>query len=182
MNFLENNKIRCPVESLTAAISVKSRLTKPELFNALSNLASIPQCHEPAIQLGFLTKPVSEYILSWPSCFIFAFDGVNCLTCVEHMNEFYASYPTAFNRIPRAIIVNKKYIVTFIHYNVPGASPTTKFNVKNISVGGCDDDSGGYPIFWLMAELAKGVTWLSNMCLDYTAYYNEAYQPKPPPL
>lgn len=70
INFMENHKVRCPVESLTAAISIKSRLTKGELSNALLNLASIPQCHEPSIRLGLLTKPVNEYILSWPSFFV----------------------------------------------------------------------------------------------------------------
>lgn len=43
MNFMENHRIRCPVESLTGAFSVKSKLTKSELLNALSNLASIPR-------------------------------------------------------------------------------------------------------------------------------------------
>jgi len=175
MNFMENQRVRCPVESLTAAISVKSRLTKGELFNALSNLATIPQCHEPAIRLGLLTKPVTEYVLSWPSNFVFAFDGISRETCLQHLNEFYTTHSVPFNRIPRAIVVNRKYIIAFRHYNVPNATIVTAFNPAHIQASTTTEAHRGAPLFWLMHELAKGLTWLSDMYLDYAVYYNEAY-------
>ena len=175
MNFMENHRVRCPVESLTAAISVKSRLTKAELFNALSNLATIPQCHEPAIRLGLLTKPVTEFVLSWPSTFVFAFDGVSLETCLLHINEFYTTHSVPFNRIPRAIIVNRKYIIVFLHYDVPGANIATVLNPAHLRASAATEPTRGAPLFWLMHELAKGVTWLSDMYLDYAVYYDEAY-------
>lgn len=179
INFEENHKVRCAVESLTAAISIKSNLTRSELHSALRNLATIPQCHPPAIQLGLLSRPTQEYVLQWPSCFVFAYRGVDLGTCVRHMTEFYAGNSVPFNRIPRAIIVNREYAITFIHYQVPGATTETRFDPQYLKAANVlpDKTNRGWPLFWLMTELAKGVTWLGGMYIDYAAYYQEAYRP-----
>jgi hypothetical protein len=179
INFEENHKVRCAVESLTAAISIKSNLTKGELHSALRNLSTIPQCHVSAIQLGLLSRPVQEYVLEWPSLFVFAYRGVDLNTCVRHMAEFYEENAVPFNRIPRAIIVNREYAITFIHYAVQGATPETRFDPRYLGAGAVlsDKTNRGWPLFWLMTELAKGVTWLGGMYIDYSAYYQEAYRP-----
>jgi len=119
MAFKENDKPRVPVESVTAVISVKSRLTKAELFNALKNLASVPQPTESVVSLGLLSNSVPDYFLSWPALFLFAFDGVSLRTCIKHIAEFYASNSVPINRVPRAIVVNRKYLVTFAQYTIP---------------------------------------------------------------
>ena len=175
MNFMENHKIRCPVESLTSAIAVKSTLTKGELFNALDNLASIPQCDETVIGLSPLKKSVTEYVLSWPSLFIFAYDGMSAETCIKHMSDYYSLNKVAFNRIPRSIIVNCKYQIAHLHYEVPQATADTGFDPTQLKVGRADEDRKGAPLFWLMHEIAKGLSWLDGMYLDYGAYYREAY-------
>lgn len=179
INFEENHKVSCAVESLTAAISIKSNLTKSELHSALRNLATIPQCHAPAINLSPLKKSVQEYALSWPALFVFAYRGVNLATCVQHLTEFYAENIVPFNRIPRAIIVNQAYAITLLHYDVPGAVVDKRFDPGQLRTGGVlpDRTNRGWPLFWLMAELAKGVTWLDGMQIDYAAYYDEAYRP-----
>lgn len=175
MNFMENHKIRCPVESLTSAIAVKSTLTKNELFSALDNLATIPQSNETIINLSLLKKDVSAYVLSWPSLFIFAYDGISQEKCIEHMIDYYSSNKVTFNRIPRSIIVNGKYQIVHLHYNVPQASADTCFDRNNLKAASISEDKKGAPLFWLMCEITKGLTWLDNMYLDYSVYYREAY-------
>lgn len=175
MNFLENHKIRCAVESLTAAIAVKSNLTKEEIFNALANLATIPQCHPSVVHLNPLAKPGDDYILSWPTLFMFAYSGVELQTCVNHMCTFYADNLVPFNRIPRAIIVNRKYILIFPHYQVPDATISTPFNPSFLKATEVVEATRGLPLFWMMHELGKGLSWLDGMYLDYEAYYNEAF-------
>jgi hypothetical protein len=176
MNFLENHKPRCPVESVTAAISVKSTLTKKELFSALNNLASIPQTHPSVITLGPLKPSPAEYALSWPALFVVAFDGVAPDTLLTHLTDFYSAQTVAFNRIPRAIVVNGKYILTFTQYSVPGATVDTRFDPAFLKGAIVQDSNRGQPLFWMMHELAKGLSWLDGMYLDYEAYYNESFK------
>jgi hypothetical protein len=176
MAFKENDKPRVPVESVTAVISVKSTLTKAELFNALGNLASVPQLTESVVTLGLLSKPLSEYFLSWPALFLFAFDGVSLDNCIKHITDFYSSNSVPLNRIPRAIVVNRKYLVTFCQYTIPNATVNTPFDASFLRAGATAEANRGYPLFWVMIELSKGLSWLSGMHLDYELYYNEAFR------
>jgi hypothetical protein len=89
--FKENAVIRCPIESVTAAASIKSTLDKKQLFDSLENLASIPQLNKEIFTTNPLTKPFDEYVISWPSLFIFAFDGMSGETCLKHMKDFYST-------------------------------------------------------------------------------------------
>ena len=176
MAFKENDKPRVPIESVTAVVSVKSTLTKKELFNALENLASIPQPSTSIVTLGLLAKPVAEYFLSWPALFLFAFDGLTLETCLNHYADFYASNNVPLNRIPRAIVVNRKYLVSFCSYTIPNATLTTQFSASYLRSGTTVDANRGYPLFWVMIELSKGLSWLSGMHLDYAPHYDEAFR------
>ena len=176
MNFLENQKPRCPVESVTAAISVKSTLNKKELWNALANLATIPQPHPGVTTLGPLKKTPAEYAMSWPALFVFAYNGIEPQTCANHIAEFYSTEDVAFNRIPRAIVVNGKYIWTFTQYSVPGATINSRFDPAYVRSSVVQESNRGHPLFWMMHELAKGLSWLDGMYLDYEAYYDEAFK------
>jgi hypothetical protein len=176
MSFLENFKIQCPVESVTAAISVKSNLNKAEIFSALNSLASIPQCYSSVIALSPIKPNLSNYLLSWPSLFVFAYDGVVVKTCVEHVANFYSNNPVPFNRVPRAIIVNRKYLISCEQYSVPNANNDTSFDPSFLRVGTVVEDSRGWPLFWLMCEMSKGLSWLDGMYLDYSVYFDIAYR------
>lgn len=175
INFLENYKIRCPVESVTAAIAVKSKLTKKEIFSALSNLATIPPCHPSVVKLPPYKNTFDNYAMHWPALFVFAYDGVECKTCIQHIVEFYLEHDVPLSRIPRAVIVNRKYIVSFLHHEVDNAlfeAPFSPAYVKSTTVA---DSTRGHPLFWMMIELAKGLTWLDGLYLDYGAYYHGAF-------
>ena len=176
MTFRENNKPRCPVESVTAAISVKSRLTKAELISALENLATIPQPHLPVISLSPLSKPPAEYILSWPALFVFAFSGLSADTCRQHLVEFYMANSVPLNRIRRAIVVNRSFILTFCAYSIPGATLSMPFSQDYLRGSTVIESTRGHPLFWMMHELSKGLSWLSGLYLDYASYYEEAFR------
>lgn len=173
--FQENHKFLCPVEVVTSAISVKSYLNKAELENALRNLASIPQCEPETIKVSLLGKPVCEYILSWPASFIFVYEGVSLETCLEHLRNFCNANQVSFNRIPRAIVVNGKYIIAFLHDETQNASTQMLFQESCLRFGSPLPESRGYPLFWMMIELAKGLSWLNGMYLNYSRYYEEAF-------
>jgi hypothetical protein len=167
-SFHENSLLRCPVESVIAAVTVKSKLDKHQLFDALSNLATIPQLDPAVLTTGMLTEPFAEYVVSWPSLFVFAFDGIELETCLSHVVNYYNENKVEPNRVPRAIIVNRKYIIAHIHYNAPG-----KFHRSFLT-----PDTIGSPLFWVTHELAKGLTWLDGMHVNYGKYYEAAY-PRP---
>lgn len=73
--FKEHSIIRCPVESVIAAVSVKSKLDKSQIYDGLKNLASIPQINQDVLTTGKLTKPVNLYVQSWPSLYLFALNS-----------------------------------------------------------------------------------------------------------
>ena len=175
LTFEQNSKFLCPVESVTSAISVKSFLNKQELENSLRNLASIPQPEPAIIQLSPLKKTTNEYILWYPALFVFAYDGISLETCLQHLKTFYSTNNLGFNRIPRGIIVNGKYIITFIHYQVPNATVQTPFTESCMQYRIVVSEFRGFPLFWMMIELAKGLSWLDGMYLDYSQYYDEAF-------
>jgi hypothetical protein len=173
-SFKEHSLIRCPVESVIAAVSIKSKLDKAQIYDGLKNLASIPQLNQNIISTGPFTKPVNLYIQSWPSLYLFAFDGIRKETCVEHIVAFYQEHNyIPFNRRPRAIIVNKKYCIAQINYEdetPPGTIflPKYSFTVLNF-------DTQGSALFWMIIEISKGISWLNGMYLDYNEYYKTAY-------
>ena len=175
MNFAENHKIRCPVESVTAAITVKSRLTKGELLNALDNLASIPQSNPSVINLSPLKPSAVNYASVWPSLFLLAFDGIELATCVDHLRDYYSRNTVPLNRIPRSIIVNRKYQINFLSYDLADKGISGKFNTNDLKCAQLTENDRGAPLFLMMHEITKGITWLDGMYMDYGAYYTEAY-------
>ena len=59
----------------------------------------------------------SAYVQTWPSLYLFAFDACNIATCMDHVIAFYKeNNHIPFNRRPRAIIVNKKFIIAQMNY------------------------------------------------------------------
>lgn len=172
--FKEHSLIRCPVESVIAAVSVKSKLDKLQIYDGLKNLASIPQINQNILTTGKLTKPVNLYVQTWPSLYLFAFDSISKEACIEHVNSFYQeNNHIPFNRRPRAIITNKKFIIAQMNYEdetPPGTifSPQYSLNVLN-------SDSQGSALFWMLREIVKGITWLDGMYLDFGEYFKAAY-------
>jgi hypothetical protein len=166
-SFKENSLIRCPVESVIAAISIKSTLDKKQLIDALANLATIPQLDSEVLTTGVFSKPFNEYIVSWPSLFLFAYNSsITAEKCLEHMMNFYKTNPTPANRIPRAVIVNGKYAFLYLHYSA---------NPSDLQCSILTPETQGCALFWMINEISKGLSWLNSMYLDYNKYYAEVY-------
>jgi hypothetical protein len=91
------------------------------------------------------------------------------------MTAFYQEHQVPFNRIPRCIIVNQKHLIIFLHYEVPNATVDTRFDPQHLQNGKPTAEGRGAPLFWMMNEIAKGLSWLDGMYVDYGAYYSEAY-------
>lgn len=112
-----------PVEGALAVASVKSTLTKSELYNALSGLASIPLTRS----LEGVVNPnlkIPSYA-DWPVKILYASaQGLEPITLLGHVNRFYEENPN--------IPVCRR--VDFIHVNgscfilkvQPGMSTTDK--------------------------------------------------------
>jgi len=111
IRFEENERNFITAESVAAAITVKSYLDKAAIQDCLSNLASIPQFSPDILSFKALkTGAFERFIEKHPSLYIFAYDGVNEETCLDHIMEFYNVHcDIPRNRWPLGIIVNKKY-------------------------------------------------------------------------
>lgn len=177
INFLENSKMTTFVESLVSAISVKTTLNKPTLIDSLENIASIPQLDKTVLELKGYINPeaIDDFLNKHPHFFIFAYDGINSDTILNHLNEYYAAHPEIpKNRYPNAIIVNGKYMITFHNkvkttttgYVIP---PNTFFKMDLV------DKMKGFPLGLLLNNLSSYVDWLPYMCLNSHHYINSGY-------
>lgn len=95
------------VDGTLAVVSVKSVLNRKEVFEALRNLASIPQHRT---DWGVDGLEADTFIDHWPYKVIFAFDGASAATVQQAMQDFSAEhgdYPR--NRQPDMVHVLGKY-------------------------------------------------------------------------
>jgi hypothetical protein len=99
------------IEGCYAAISVKTMLDKHGLFDALNNIASVPQMPLNVPQLGFSIEGVTKIVRNHPIGIIFAFEGTNVETTVMNIDAFYNNSNIPQNRRPKLIIVNNEYVL-----------------------------------------------------------------------
>lgn len=100
-----------PVEGTLGVVSIKSKLDKKQLFDSLSNLASIPATQSLEGRVSISTK-IDEYD-NFPFKIIYASDGLSPETINSHFGKYYQkniSIPES--RMPDIIHVSGKY--TFI--------------------------------------------------------------------
>ena len=109
-NSNEVGKSFSPVEGTLGVVSVKSRLDKERLFEALSGIASIP----PTRRLDGRIPPnlkIKDYD-DWPLRVIYASSGISGKKILEHVKEFFATNPhIPVNRQPHVIHVVGKFAV-----------------------------------------------------------------------
>ncbi len=95
------------IDGCVAIASIKSNLTKREIFKALDNIASIPNKQE----LG-KRKPPNLMIKNyddWPLKIIYASDGIDHSNALKAINEYYLENPVPVNKQPDFIHVCGKY-------------------------------------------------------------------------
>ncbi|NJO80412.1 MAG: hypothetical protein HC827_19155 [Cyanobacteria bacterium RM1_2_2] len=176
IRFEENARNFITAESVAAAITVKSFLDKAGIVDCLSNLASIPQFSPQVLTFKALrSNAFDTFISKHPSLFIFAYDGVQYETCLDHIADFYNSNPNIpLNRYPLNIIVNKKYMIKFVRQpgktidgdNVPGSS----FYPSILQAS-----TVGWPFIHMIDDITSYVSWLPYMDTEMHHYFNLSY-------
>lgn len=115
------------IEGCYCVISVKSKITKDEIFNAIDNLNSIPPLKDVPILLP-LGNP--DYILQEiPHRIIFAFDGPKLETTKSHLLDCQQEKIIQPQYMPHIIIVNNRYHRSKVG---PGATKIPGNNSKNL--------------------------------------------------
>ncbi|MEO1562058.1 MAG: DUF6602 domain-containing protein [Pseudomonadota bacterium] len=88
------SKAFASVDGCLAVVSVKSNLTKNEIIDALSNVASIPNQQDlrsDQIQPNYELE--AEYYKGWPLKVVFGFNGNKVETLKQHVDNFYSENP-----------------------------------------------------------------------------------------
>lgn len=174
--FEEKERTFFVAESVAGVISVKSFLDKIQLFDALDNLASIPELSSEILSFDSTAiRKKNEFFMYHPSLHILAYDGLTVETITKHIKEYYIekSYIRT-NRYPTNIIVNGKYNIHYVkedtksEYGVNIPSGTFfKYEIEK--------NREGYPFIHLLSDLNKYVEWLPHIKINMKEYYNRAF-------
>ncbi|MCE3278900.1 MAG: hypothetical protein K0S44_1091 [Bacteroidetes bacterium] len=177
--FEQNHKTFVLLESVAAAVTVKSFLDTSALEDCLSNIASIPQLDTKtfSLQNSSIRRPEleQEFMKSHPTLVVFAYDGISSTSLDDSMINFYTRNPTIpMNRRPHYIIVNGKYFfhrLTAESKSIDGvllkADTWTKVELTK--------ELQGIPLSRLIHDVNSYNTFLSCMSLHFHEYLNETY-------
>ncbi|MEP0823873.1 MAG: hypothetical protein HRF40_00150, partial [Nitrososphaera sp.] len=95
------------IEACYAVISVKTYLSKEELYDALDNLNSIPKNNKVIIN-PTVFEP-AQILPEIPQKMIFAFRGPNLETTQKYLAQYHQEKQIPPQYQPNMILVNKKY-------------------------------------------------------------------------
>jgi len=97
------------VEGCLCAISIKSKLTKKDLYNAMENLGSIPTTKK--FQKNPAYDNLDELLKPLPLKVIFGFDGISYEKIKKYVDEYFIQNKIPSEKKPHFIIVNNKSIL-----------------------------------------------------------------------
>lgn len=176
VRFEEDEATLVTAESVASCISVKSALDTASLNDALINLLSVPDPSSSVVSFPALRNdPCPSFLKRHPTYFIFAYDGFSGKACQEALNNFVKANPnTPFHRLPKAVIVNAKYMITF------SVNARTEHNGKAIPANSFHwaDTSGeyrGFPFCALLSDISSYASWLNHMDTSIYPYFNAGY-------
>jgi len=125
-NMESEGKTFAPVEGTAAAITIKSKLDKTQLIEALDNLKSIPLSKKERIKLPSyfkLPEDIDDYLLYK---IIFAFDSVESDSIKEILDDYFKNNNVPISRRPNLIHIAGKYsIVRAVSDNLNYSDGTT---------------------------------------------------------
>ena len=163
-----------PVEGTLGVASIKSKLDKIQLIDALSGIASIPPTHSLKKRANPLIQ-IKNYA-DWPYKIIYASDGIESLTLLNHLNDFYnENSHIPLTRRPNVIHVAGKYVIFRILpdmtiKNISGdelqKSEVGKFVATKI-------DSDLHAIVWVLDSIQKNATASSHIIFTYSSLLNK---------
>ena len=172
INFLNKLHMFTNIESVAAAITVKSHLDKTSLHDCLNNLASIPQMSTEVLEfLQPYSHERNSFIEQYPRLFVFAFSGSNGITIQNQVNAFYENHvEIPLNRRPKGIVVNGQYEI--YHKAELSEKPQEK---KHYDLEILSDRYRGFPLARMIGEIEKYVGWLSFMSINFHHYFNKQF-------
>ena len=119
-----SDRFIAPLEGTVAAVEVKSKLDKANLFDALEGFASIPCMPDPSGVISPLVRIGQERWDDIPYKIIVAFDAVEKETIWRHLNQFYAEHgEIPIGRRANVIHVLENYAVLRITDDVKILNP-----------------------------------------------------------
>jgi hypothetical protein len=174
--FEQNEKTFVIAESVVAAITLKSNLTKEAIYDCLDNLASIPQSSPEVISFLVLKSDArEEFISKHPSLFIYAFDGVSMEKCLTHINAYYSGRKIPKNRYPIEIVIHGKYSIKFMSQEGMTLDGT-HIEAGKFYGAKLPSDYTGYPLASIINRIYSYVDWMPYLRIDYYKYINASYE------
>lgn len=160
------------VEGTIGVVTIKSRLDKAQLEDALVNIASIPATKPLEGRMSPFEK-VEDYE-DWPYKVVYSTEGLEAQTILAHMDSFYqrnATIPIA--RRPHLIHVAGKYV---IFRAVPGLTAKRSTDGKEADLGTfvhlvTDSDLQG--IVWVLDNLQLRAAASTHIFYSYRNLINK---------
>jgi hypothetical protein len=175
-NYQLSEKSFVLVETLAAAISVKSLMDKAGICDTLENLASIPQNSDRAYRIK-VAKPAARYSydLHYPILIGFGFKGITADTAIDHINDFYKANPSIpNNRKLDMLLVNGTYEISVSDDDRP-LSGGGIVSAGRYHWSGTSGNKAGYPLASMINRISHHTSWLPFIDFNFHEYVNEAY-------
>ena len=176
VRFDEDEATLVTAESVASCISVKSTLDTASLNDALTNLLSVPNPSPSAVSFPTLVNdPYPAFLQRHPTYFIFAYDGFSGKSCQEALNNFVKAHPkTPLHRLPKAVIVNAKYMITF-SINERRDHNGKAIPAKSFHWADTSGEYRGFPYCALLSDISSYASWLNHMDTSIYPYFNAGY-------
>ncbi|KQS45904.1 hypothetical protein ASG38_14940 [Flavobacterium sp. Leaf359] len=172
-----SGKTFSPVEGTLAIVSVKSKLDKKQLYDALDGIASIPPTESLEKRItGFVN--IKDYE-DWPYKIIYASDGLNGETLLKHCDEYYLENPNIpISRRPNIIHVAGKYYIMKVGIEMELLDKKTKKQeVYNSEIGSFslmhDTESDLQAIIWSIYNIQINCTASNHILFNYAWLINQ---------
>jgi hypothetical protein len=157
-----------PVEGTIGVASIKSMLDKAQIEDALSGIASIPPMKSLEGRVSFAIT-IGDYD-DWPYKIVYATNGLEGGTILQHVNSFYAQHPDIpITRRPHIIHVAGKYVIIRIVHGMKLFSATDgsekELPLGNFHLFTRDPDLQG--ILWALDGLQQNAAASTEILFSY---------------
>lgn len=167
-----------PVDGCLGVVSVKSKLDKKQLFDALKGFASIP---ENALLSPNQVNPMIKFrrYEEWPYKILYASDGISYETMLKHLTDFYTENSNiSRNRRPDIIHVIGQYMILKIKKDilVNDFSSGEKIELNEGTYQAFTEDSDVQAMIWVLNELQNKAKAAAHINFNYD-YIQEGILP-----
>lgn len=184
LQFKECDQLYTCVDSMAAAISIKSTLDKSAIIQALDEFKSIPKEYSFAVKMNSYLNGeeaksfISDFRKRTPNLSIMAYNGSSVDTIMDHIIDYYKVNPhIPENRRPSYIWVNGEWAIVRLDYDkkydkliedgtmiqlVGSRDVYTKFDIE---------ENPCAPYLYLIKSLNLYISRENNISFDFTEYF-----------